>query len=52
MVTFAWKDLLHYRGQTLLNVFGLSVVVFSYLILVSLAQTMDGLVKENPLNRN
>ena len=52
MLTFAWKDLFHQRGQTLLNIFGLAVVVFSYLILIALAQTMESLVKENRLNRN
>jgi ABC-type lipoprotein release transport system permease subunit len=52
MLALAWKDLLHHRGQTLFNVLGLAVVVFNYLILTALAQTMDGLVQENRLNRN
>jgi putative ABC transport system permease protein len=52
MLSFTWKDLLHHRNQTIFNVLGLAVGVFSYLVLVTLAETMDTLVKENNLSRN
>lgn len=46
------KDLIHHRRQALFSLLGLAVVVFSYLILVALAQSIDRQVKENHLNRN
>ena len=52
MLRFLWKDLLHYRSQTFFNILGLAVVVFSYLILMSLAETMDELVNTSSLSRN
>jgi hypothetical protein len=52
MLVITWKDLLYQRGQTILNVLGLAIVIFSYLILAALAQTLEGLVKENRLSRN
>ena len=52
MLSFVWKDLLHHRNQTFFNILGLAVVVFSYLILVALSETMDGLVRESSLSRN
>ena len=51
-IDFAWKDLLHRRGQALLHIVGLALVVFCYIILVSLKQTMQDLARENNLNRN
>ncbi len=52
MLRTIWKDLLHHRGQTFFNIWGLAVVIFSYLILVALAETMDELLQESNLNRN
>jgi putative ABC transport system permease protein len=52
LLDFACKDLLHHWSQALLQIFGLAFVVFSYIILASLAQTMQALVRENKLNRN
>ena len=52
MIAFVYKDLLHHKGQTLLHGLGLAVVIFSYLILTSLAATLDSWLQENRLNRN
>lgn len=52
MLAFLRKDLLHHKWQTLLHVLGLAVVIFSYLLLTTLAQTLDSLLKENRVNRN
>ena len=52
MLGFIWKDLLHHRKQTFFNLLGLAVVVFSYLLLVALASTMDDLLQKSNLSRN
>jgi putative ABC transport system permease protein len=52
MFSFIWKDLLHHRSQTIFNLLGLAVVVFSYLLLVALASTMEALLQKSNLSRN
>ncbi len=44
MFQFIWKDLFHHKSQTLFSLLGLAVVVFAYLLLVALAETMNDLL--------
>lgn len=49
---FSLIDLLHDRNRTLLSLLGLAVVVFSFIILAALAETLSSYLKINTLSQN
>jgi hypothetical protein len=52
-ITFlALKDLAHSRGRAILNSLAIAAVVFTYLLLSALAQTMGNLSQEAIISRN
>jgi len=52
IIFLALKDLAHSRGRAILNSLAIAAVVFTYLLLSALAQTMGNLSQEAAVGRN